>query len=344
MQVLVGDRAEGAQPLRAEEPALLEGTEQVGVGEQPREFVAPLDAQPAQPAQVVEADVVDEGAARVGAQHAGDAAAEADRRVADADDPVAQVPGHGLGDQPGRVGEVDDPGVRRQPGHPAGDVDGDRDGPQPVRDAARADRLLAEDALGERHPFVVGPALQTADADRGEHEVGAAQRLVEVGRRGHRRRVGHVGRLLRQHPGHRRQPGRVGVVQDDLGHAPLGAVPEQCPVHERHPEPAAAQHRQPHVVRILPSPSRARAVPAPGAPGADHGTAGCPCPGRHVGAPGPPGLRRAVRQSARPCARPPVRHFRDVRDLHWLNSPARQGLSRLHLLTATRTGSTLAAL
>lgn len=207
---------------------------------------------------MVEADVVDEGAVRVGAQHAGDAAAEADRRVADADGPVAEVPGHGLGDQARRVGEVDDPGVRCQPGHPAGDVDGDRDGPQPVGDAARADRLLAEDALRERHPFVVGASLEAAYADRGEHEVGAAQRLVEVGRRGHRRRVGHPGRLFGQYPGHRRQPGRVQVVQDDVAHASLAAVSEERPVHERYAEPAAAQHRQPHV-GTLPSPGRTSA-------------------------------------------------------------------------------------
>ena len=69
-------------------------------------------------------------------------------------------------------------------GDAAGDVDGDRDGAQPVRDAAGADRLLAEHALGERDPLVDRPAVEAADADRGEHEVGAAQRLVEVGGRG----------------------------------------------------------------------------------------------------------------------------------------------------------------
>ena len=66
-------------------------------------------------------------------------------------------------------------------GDAAGDVDGDRDGAQAVGDAARADRLLAEDALVEGHPLVGGAALQPADADRGEDEVGAAEGLVEVG-------------------------------------------------------------------------------------------------------------------------------------------------------------------
>ena len=109
--------------------------------------------------------------------------------------------GHGLGDQAGRVGEVDDPGVGGEPGHAAGDVDGDGDGAQSVGDAAGADRLLAEHALGERDPLVVRAALQAADADRGEDEVGAAQRLVEVGGGDHLGRVGHPGGLLGQHPG-----------------------------------------------------------------------------------------------------------------------------------------------
>ena len=45
----------------------------------------------------------------------------------------------------------------------------------PYGDAARADRLLAEDALGQGDPLVVRAALQAADADRGEDEVGAAR-------------------------------------------------------------------------------------------------------------------------------------------------------------------------
>ncbi len=78
VQVLVGDRAERLQPVGAEQPSLLEGAEQRGVGEQAREFVASGDVQAAHPAEVVEADVVDVGLLRVGAEDAGDTAAEAD--------------------------------------------------------------------------------------------------------------------------------------------------------------------------------------------------------------------------------------------------------------------------
>lgn len=121
----------------------------------------------------------------------GDPAAESHGRVADSDDAVAEVAGHGLGDKTGRVGEVDDPGVGGEPGDPACDVDGDRNGAQSVRDAARAHRLLAQDVLGQGDPLVGRSALQAADADGGEDEVRAAQRLVEVGGDGDPRRVGH---------------------------------------------------------------------------------------------------------------------------------------------------------
>jgi hypothetical protein len=248
VQVLVGDRAEGLEPVDAEELALLEGAEQVGVGEQPGQLVPAGDLQTADPAEVVEADVVDPGLVGVGAEHARDTAAEAHRGVADADDAVAEVAGHGLGDQPGRVGEVDDPGVGGEAGHAPGDVHGHRDRAQAVGDAARADRLLAEDALREGHPLVVGTALQAADADRREDEVGAAQSLVEVGRGGHRGGARDGRRLFGEDPADRGEPARVQVVQDDLGHPALGAVGEQRAVHERDPEAAAAENRQFHRV------------------------------------------------------------------------------------------------
>ncbi len=172
------------------------------------------------------------------------------------------MPGHGLGDQAGRIGEVDDPGVRREAGHPPGDVDGDGHGAQTVGDAARADGLLAEHALGERHPLVVRPARQPADADRGEDEAGARERLVEVGGGGHPGGVGDTGGLLPQYTGHRIQSTVVQVVQDDLGDPPFPAVGQQGTVHERHPESAAAQNRQLHVCSLPGTPATTTSAPA----------------------------------------------------------------------------------
>ena len=116
-------------------------------------------------------------------------------------------------------------------GDPPGDVDGDRDRAQPVGDAARADRLLAEDALVQGDPLVGGAALQAADADRGEDEVGAAQRLVEVG--GDACTARGVGRPPAACSASTRatapQPGGVQVVQGDVGDAALGAVRRAAP-------------------------------------------------------------------------------------------------------------------
>ncbi len=106
---------------------------------------------------------------------------------------------------------------------------GDGHRAQAVRDAARADGLLAEHALGEGDPLVVRAPFQAADADRGEDEVGAAQGLVEVGGGRHLGRVGHAGRLLGQDAGHGGQPPRVQVVQDDTVTRPSARSPRSAP-------------------------------------------------------------------------------------------------------------------
>ncbi len=278
VQVLVGDRAQRLQPVRAEETALLERLEQFPVGEQPGQQVLAVDAHGADPAEVVEPGVVDEGPLGGDAEDAGDAAAEADRGVADADHPVAEPAGHRLGDQTGGVGEVDDPGARGEALHPAGEVHRDRHGAQAVGDAAGADGLLAEDPLGQGHLFVGGPALEAADADRREDEVGAGQRLVQVGGRDHLGRVRHALRLFGQHPGDGREPSLVHVVQHHAGDAPGPPVGQQRPVHERHAEAAPTNDRQPHPANLT---RRAE------------GTAGDVRQGRGVG-PGRDGGQRAV--------------------------------------------------
>src|SRR4029079_8953199 len=82
---------------------------------------------------------------------------------------------------PGRVGEVDDPRVRAYGCDPLRDVDRHRHGAQPVGDPARAGRLLTEQAEVEGDAFVRGAALEATHPDGGEHERGAAKRVVQVG-------------------------------------------------------------------------------------------------------------------------------------------------------------------
>ena len=106
---------------------------------------------------------------------------QADRGVTDADHALSKDPLHRLGDHPGGVGEVDDPRPRAYGCYPRSDVDRHRHGAQPVRDAARAGRLLTEQAQVEGDAFVRGAALEATDPDRGEHERGIAKRVVQVG-------------------------------------------------------------------------------------------------------------------------------------------------------------------
>ena len=110
-QVLVRDHPQRAEPLGAEQPALLERLQPLVVGEQAGEEVALAVVHAAQPAEVVEPEVVEPQLVRVAVERAGDAAEEPRRRVADADDAAVEHVLDRLGDEAGRVREVDEPGA-----------------------------------------------------------------------------------------------------------------------------------------------------------------------------------------------------------------------------------------
>jgi hypothetical protein len=174
---------------------------------------------------------------------------QADRRVTDADDPVIEDSLHGLGDHARRVGEVDDPGIRRECPDALGDLEGDRDRAQPVGQPTGPRRLLPEEAEVEGHPHVSRAALQSAHPDGREDEVDALNRLVQRGRRAHRRRVVvPLGHLL-QDPADHRQAGWVRVVEAHLLDPSLMPVGEQRPVDQGCAETAASQDRESHAAR-----------------------------------------------------------------------------------------------
>jgi len=128
-----------------------------------------------------------------------------------------------------------------------GEVDHRRDRAQREADAAGADRLLAEDPAAERDALVDRAPLEPADADRHEHEVGALERVVEVGGRAERHVVAVLGRLSFEHERDPLQPAGVDVVQDDI----VERLPaEQGTVDERDAEPSAPDDREPHAARI----------------------------------------------------------------------------------------------
>ena len=154
---------------------------------------------PLQPSEVVEAEVVEPQGIGRRAQRGGDAAAERRRRVADADRAVGEHLLQRLGDHPRGVGEVHEPGVRCAAGDALGEIEHRRDRAQREADAAGTGRLLAEHAVPERDALVDRAALEAADADRHEHEVGAVDGVVEVGGRAERHTVAVLGGLAFEH-------------------------------------------------------------------------------------------------------------------------------------------------
>ena len=106
-------------------------------------------------------------------------ALEPDRDVAQPDRPVAVIEQR-LGDDPDRVREVDDPVARgREPRRALRDVEDDRHGPERLREAAGAGRLLADRAEPRWQRLVDEARRLAADPELDEHEVGAIERGVE---------------------------------------------------------------------------------------------------------------------------------------------------------------------
>ena len=107
---------------------------------------------------------------------------------------------------------------------PLREVDHRRDRAQREADAAGADGLLPEHAVAERHALVDRAALEPADADRDEDEVGALERVVEVGRRPERDAVAVLGGLALEHLRDAVQALGVDVVQHDVVERPARAA------------------------------------------------------------------------------------------------------------------------
>ena len=103
---------------------------------------------------------------------------------------VEQRAGH----DPDRVGEVDDPRIGRGAAtHLIGDVEHDRHGAQSLGEASGAGGLLADAAASQRDGLVEVPCRLTTDAQLQQHEVGAVDRLGEIGGCGQRSHSIHDG-------------------------------------------------------------------------------------------------------------------------------------------------------
>ena len=175
-----------------------------------------VDEHAPDPGEVVEADLVDEHAARLDLEQARDQPLDADRDVAEADRAVSGVEKR-TRDDPDGVREVDDPGVRRgQLAHALRDLEHDRNGAHRLRESAGARRLLPDAAARERDRLVGEPGVLAADAQLENDERRAVDRRVEVVRDEER----PLEPVALEHPArHRaddRAPLRVDVVEDEL--------------------------------------------------------------------------------------------------------------------------------
>lgn len=181
VQVLVGDRGQCAQPVGAEKPALLEA-EPFRVGQQLVQQVRRTVPEAVQPAEMVQPRIIDPQRRQIPAQRRRTPAGQRHRRIADPHHAVTEPIPHRLRDEAGGVGEVDRPGPWRPAGDRGGEPVGHGHRPQPVGEAARAGRLLAEHPQPEGDPLVRDPAGQSPDPDRGEHHVRAIEPGFSLGR------------------------------------------------------------------------------------------------------------------------------------------------------------------
>ena len=134
--------------------------------------------------------------------------------------------------------------------HGLDDVEDGGDAAQRVRDAARAHRLLADDAVRQGDLLVERPPAGAAHADGGEDEVGALERLPQIGGADERRRLLCRLSQLVEHRSDGLKSGRVGVVEAQFGHPPGCLVCDECLEHEGDAESSAAQDGELHTVLI----------------------------------------------------------------------------------------------
>ncbi len=129
---------------------------------------------------MVEPDVLDGDVVGVDAEIVADTSLGPDGHVAQPHRPVSLVE-QGLGHDPDRVGEVDQPGSRVGAGrHLLGQPEHDRHRAQRLGQAARAHGLLPEAAVPDGQGLVDVPGRLAADAELHDDEVGALERGMGI--------------------------------------------------------------------------------------------------------------------------------------------------------------------
>ena len=159
--------------------------------------------------------------------------------------PTRPVPGveQGAGDDPDRVGEVDDPGARRRPaGGALRDVQHHRHRAQRLGEAAGAGGLLADAAALQRKRLVADPGRLAADAQLDQHDVGTVEAIVHIGRPAHPARMAVMREQSGAEPTDRLQPLGGGVDEHQLVDGEQAAQPGEAVRELRRVRRPAADH------------------------------------------------------------------------------------------------------
>ena len=170
IEILRRQQLQLAQPLRLEQRRAIRRHQLLIVIPDAMQLSLALEQHVAQPAEVIEAEVVVAAHARGQAERVGGVFEHLQRRVADANQARIGFLVHRLRDDADRVGEVDHPRARREARDHAAVFDDRRDRADRHRKAGGADGFLADDVVRERGGFVFRALRGAADADAGDDE------------------------------------------------------------------------------------------------------------------------------------------------------------------------------
>ena len=218
------------------------------LGNQFGQHVGPVHQRGPFPGQVVQPDMVEQDLGGLDAEQGGEVPLEPDGHVAQPECPVARVE-QCPGDDPDRVGEIDDPGGAQGPlACSFSNVEHYRNGTQSLREPAGAGGLLPDAAVLQRPGLVAVPGRLAADPQLQQHRTGAVQALVEAGGPGQ-----PAGVTMGPHEpvGERaddRQPGLVRVDQDQFVHGHVAGQPGDAVDKLRRVRGPATDDRELHAV------------------------------------------------------------------------------------------------
>ncbi|CDN41725.1 hypothetical protein BN871_AJ_00770 [Paenibacillus sp. P22] len=148
------------------------GGEGIVAAQQLRQAVDAVDLGAADPVKMIEADELGVDPVRRRAVFAGKPLEQADRSVAQSDAADRGMLVDGLGHHAGRVGEVEQPRLRRQLFDIPANIQQHRNRAQRLHHASGAGRLLTDDSVFERNRLILAARLQHAYPHLRAYEVG----------------------------------------------------------------------------------------------------------------------------------------------------------------------------